>query len=87
MFNRPAKHGNSDRPGEGDRALVRQGATLTMEAERMQAASIRGEAIDHDALIRLSNTVRRLQASLRSRTPEKLDDGLHGYLERKRAGL
>lgn len=71
--------------GEGDRALVRQAATLTMEAERMQAASVRGEAIDDDVLIRVTSTLRRVLSSIRARVPAKAGGDLHGYLAEKRA--
>lgn len=77
--------GGFDGLAEADRALVRQAACLTIEAERMQVASTRGDAIDHDSLVRLSNTLRRIQAGLRARVPRKVETGLAGYFERKKA--
>src|SRR5215203_5415312 len=41
-----------------DRVLVKQAAALALRAESMQAAIVNGEAVDHDALIRLSGEAR-----------------------------
>jgi hypothetical protein len=56
---------------EGDKALIRQAASLTLQCETMQGAIARGEAIDTDALIRLSSEVRRALKGIRNREPVK----------------
>ncbi len=47
--------------------LVRQAAALTLRAELLQAAIVRGEPVNADELIRLSSEARRILASLRKR--------------------
>jgi hypothetical protein len=56
---------------EVDRSLVRQAASLTLHAEQLQAAIVQGRDVDPDELIRLSNTSRRLLASIKRREPAK----------------
>lgn len=56
---------------EAERALVKQAASVTIRAEQLQAAIVRGEAVDPDELTRLSNTSRRLLASIRRRAAPK----------------
>lgn len=67
---------------EAERALVKQAASVTIRAEQLQAAIVRGEAVDPDELIRLSNTSRRLLASIRRRAAPK--PTLTDYLAGKR---
>jgi|SRR5215203_5832247 len=52
---------------EAEVGLVRQAASLTMRAEQLQAAIARGEHVDPDELIRLTNTVRRALAVISKR--------------------
>lgn len=66
---------------EAERALVKQAASVTIRAEQLQAAIVRGEAVNPDELIRLSNTSRRLLASIRRRAAPK--PTLSGYLAAK----
>jgi undecaprenyl pyrophosphate synthase len=63
--------GGTERLTEAERALVKQAASVTIRAEQLQAAIVRGEAVDPDELIRLSNTSRRLLASIRRRVAPK----------------
>jgi hypothetical protein len=56
---------------EAERGLVRQAASLMMRAEQLQAAIARGERVDPDELIRLTNTVRRTLAGLAKRERPK----------------
>jgi hypothetical protein len=51
---------------EVERDLVRQAAGLTLRAEQLQAAIVRGEAVDNDELIRLSRTLK--MSAYRSRS-------------------
>lgn len=67
---------------EGERSLVRQAATITIRAEQLQAAIVRGEAVNPDELIRLSNTARRTLASIAPRLPPKAT--LTEYLTKRR---
>jgi hypothetical protein len=45
---------------EVERDLIRQAAGLTLRAEQLQAAMVRGEEIDNDQLIRISSTAKRV---------------------------
>ena len=66
---------------EADRALVKQAASLTVLSEQLQAAIVRGEPVDPDSLIRLTNTARRTLAGIRRKEqpkPPALGDYLAG---------
>jgi hypothetical protein len=52
-------------------ALIRQAAGLTVQAEGMQAAIVRGEAIDVEQLVRVTNALARTLNALRSRRKPK----------------
>jgi hypothetical protein len=67
---------------EAERSLIKQAASVTIRAEQLQAAIVRGEAVNPDELIRLSNTSRRLLASIRRRAAPKTT--LSDYLANKR---
>jgi hypothetical protein len=45
---------------------IRQAAAINLRLEQLQAAIVRGEAVDTDTLIRLSSEARRILASLRN---------------------
>lgn len=49
------------------KAMVRQAAAVTVETERMQAAIVRGEDVDAEQLVRLSNTLARMMNTLRAK--------------------
>lgn len=49
------------------RALVRQAAAVTVEAEKMQAAIVRGDAVDTEQLVRVTNTLARLMNLLKTK--------------------
>jgi len=49
---------------ESELGLVKQAVSLQMQAERMQEQIVRGEAVDADALIRISGISRRLLATI-----------------------
>jgi hypothetical protein len=52
---------------EVERDLIRQAAGFTLRAEQLQAAIVRGEAVDNDELIRLSSTAKRLLEAIRAK--------------------
>jgi hypothetical protein len=56
---------------EAERGLVRQAASLIMRAEQLQSAITRGEQVDPDELIRLTNTVRRTLTVISKREKPK----------------
>ena len=60
-----------DRPTVAECGLLATAATLALRAEQLQAAIVRGEAVDGDELIRLSSEVRRVTTTLRKRAPEQ----------------
>jgi hypothetical protein len=63
--------GGVDRLSEAEQSLIRQAASLTMRGEQLQAAIVRGEAVDPDELIRLSNTARRCLEGIQRREQPK----------------
>ena|SRR5215210_3505446 len=65
---------------EGDRVLVKQAAALALRAESMQAAIVNGEAVDHNALIRLSSEARRILESIRRKSEKPKAPTLHDYI-------
>jgi hypothetical protein len=52
--------GGADRLSEGQRQLIRRAAMLSAESERMEAASVRGEAFDIDSYGALCDRLGRL---------------------------
>jgi hypothetical protein len=67
---------------EVERDLIRQAAGLTLRAEQMQAAIVRGEPVSNDELVRISSTARRLLESIRSKADKRKPAGpdLASYL-------
>jgi len=63
--------GGVDRLSEAEQSLIRQAASLTMRGEQLQAAIVRGEVVDPDELIRLSNTARRCLEGIQRREQPK----------------
>lgn len=55
---------NTSKPGLAGQHLARRAATLCIQLERMDAASARGEEVDGDLLVRLSNSMTRCLESL-----------------------
>lgn len=68
-------------------AMVKQAAVLTLEAESMQAALVRGEAVDRDAVVRLANALDRALRSLGLRPARAKPKGpnLAAYLAARKA--
>ena len=56
---------------EAELSLIRQAVALQLEAERMQAAIVRGEAVDADQLIRVSSTSKRLLNIIADKTGKR----------------
>jgi hypothetical protein len=66
-------HGGPDALDELTRVLIRQAAGLTVEAENLQRSIARGEAVNHEDLVRLSNVLGRTLSRLgRKRAVRKL---------------
>lgn len=67
--------------GEAETVLVRSIATLTVRAETMSAAMIRGEATDPEQLTRVTNALARMLGALGKARPAKVKaPSLSGYL-------
>ena len=49
---------------EADRSVIDFAATVAIEAERIKARQLNGEAIDLDALVRLANALTRVRKEL-----------------------
>ncbi|RZS82057.1 hypothetical protein EV217_2870 [Phyllobacterium myrsinacearum] len=56
--------GGADKLTEPQRALVRQLAAVTVESEKLQSSIVRGEHVDHESLVRLTNLHARLLKQL-----------------------
>jgi hypothetical protein len=73
---------------EADRGLARQAAALGLRTEQLQAAIVRGEAVDDDHLVRISGEHRRIvdalkaKASKRKQPAPTLQDHLRKRAER-----
>ena len=52
--------GGREKLNSQQEAMIRQAAGVTLEVEKLQAAIVTGEAIDHEMLVRLSNLQSRL---------------------------
>jgi hypothetical protein len=52
---------------ESDKALCRLAAALTVQGEAMQAAIVRQEAVDEEQLVRVTNSLTRTIAKLRTK--------------------
>lgn len=57
--------GDSENLSIAELGLLRQAAALTLQAERLQAAVVRGETVNADELVRLSSENRRVLAAMR----------------------
>lgn len=74
--------GGASSLAEHQQALIRQAAAVTVQCERLQAKVVRGETVDHDELVRLSNILARLVKQLGVKSKGKptrtLQDKLRG---------
>ncbi|WP_159727573.1 hypothetical protein [Methylosinus sp. Ce-a6] len=68
--------GNIDDLPEETIALVRTAAGLTMQSERLQAAIVKGEQVNHDDLTRVANGLSRTLSALRARRRPKKEPSL-----------
>lgn len=57
--------GGCEKLSIGELGLLRQAAALILQAEQLQAALVRGEAVDGDELVRVSSESRRVLAAIR----------------------
>jgi len=79
--------GGDDALTAAERSLVRQAAIMTLKAEDIQNALLRGDEVETDSLVRLSNASARLLGALgvqrRKRQPahvplrQRLSEGDH----------
>jgi hypothetical protein len=74
--------GGPDVLSEADKALVRQAAGMTLQAEAMQASAVRGEPTDAAQVVRVSNALARLLGQLRRKAKAKAAPDLRTYLAR-----
>ena len=72
---------------EVERGLVKQAAALTLRAEQMQAAIVRGEPIDNDQLIRISGTAKRILGAIGDKASKRRPAGpsLQDHIARRNA--
>jgi len=63
--------GGADKLTEAQRTLIAQAATLQVQAERVQAAVLRGELVDIEQLTRLANAATRILSRLGLKRPRR----------------
>jgi hypothetical protein len=70
---------------EVERDLIRQAAGLTLRAEQLQGAIVRGEPISNDELVRISSTAKRLLETIRGKADKRKPAGpsLREYIASK----
>ena len=80
--------GGLERLNEAERSLCRSAASLTVEAERLQAMAAQGMAIDNEALTRVANSQARVLATLRRGRPAPRGEtpSLASYMSERRPG-
>ena len=72
---------------EHDVALVRHAAALTMQSEGMQRAAVRGEPLDAEQLVRVTNALTRTLNALSARhKPRSTTPSIHDIAARHRNG-
>jgi len=57
--------GGPDKLSEADKALIRQAAALMVRTEDLQGAIVRGDEVDDEQIVRLTNAVARALAAIR----------------------
>ncbi|MEN3793371.1 hypothetical protein [Fulvimarina sp. MAC3] len=80
--------GGEDALTAPQRALVRHAAAVVLESEALQAAIVRGEDVDHEQLVRVSNVLARLMRDLGVKgTGKQKEPGadLNAYLKSRNA--
>lgn len=73
---------------EVDRSLIAQAAGLTLRAEQLQAAIVRGQDVSNDELVRISSTGKRLLEAIRAKADKRKSTGptaLQQYLAERAA--
>jgi hypothetical protein len=80
--------GGVERLTEAERSLIRSAASLTVQAERLHPQAAAGEAVDLEALTRLSNAQARVLMALKRKTPRPgtAPSPLHTYLDGRPEG-
>jgi hypothetical protein len=64
------EHGGKPALSVAKLILVRKAARMTLQAEQLHAAIVRGEVLDTDLLVRLSWNARRVFSALRERAAD-----------------
>jgi len=78
--------GGTDKLTSTQEATIRQAAGVTLEVEKLQGAIVRGDTIDHEQLVRLSNLQSRLIRQLGIKPgAKKSAAGIDDYLRSKAA--
>lgn len=70
---------------EHDAALVRHASALTMQSEQMQRQAVRGEPVDTEQLVRITNALTRTLNSLAARHKPAEAPSLREHLARRAA--
>lgn len=71
--------------GEADKMLCSQAAGLSLRVETLNAALVRGEPVDEEELVRVTNALVRLTDKLRAIEGAARPEGLADYLAGREA--
>ncbi|WP_244487500.1 MULTISPECIES: hypothetical protein [unclassified Aureimonas] len=67
--------GGADKLSTSQSATIRQLAANLVESEKIQAAIVKGEKVDHEQFVRLSNLQARLQRQLGLKAGAAAEEG------------
>lgn len=68
---------------EPQKAMIRQLAAVMVECEKLQSAIVKGEDVDHEVLVRLTNLHARLSRDLKIKTKPKPKRTLQDHLRER----
>lgn len=68
---------------EPQKAMIRQLAAVMVECEKLQSAIVKGEEVDHEVLVRLTNLHARLARDLKVKTKAKPKRTLQDHLRER----
>lgn len=77
--------GGADMLSEPQRAMIRQLAAVMVECEKLQSQIVKGETVDHEVLVRLTNLHARLLDKLKVKSKAKPKRTLQDVLKERSA--
>ena len=65
---------------EADKAMVRLAAAMTVQSETLQASIVRGDAVDQEQFVRVTNSLTRALGKIRQKGSPAPAPALRDYL-------